>query len=332
MDYQRIIKEIESGELRKVYILHGEESYFIDQIEQAVIKHALDESERDFNQTIVYGRDTDVQTVISYLREFPMMARRRLVVVREAQQLNDAEALTSYLEKASDTSILVFSHKHSKYDARKKLVKEAGKEGIVFLSDKIPDYKISDWIEKYLLQKGYKISPKASMLLSDFLGNDISKIVNELEKLALLVEKGTVINEVHIEENIGISKDYNLFELSNAIGQRDQVKAFTIIDYFRHNPKAGDLVPVITNLYNHFEKLLRIHFSQNKSKEHLASTLKVHPFFAAKLLESARQYPAKKAAANIQLLHEYDLKSKGVGNATFDRIELLKELAYRLMN
>lgn len=330
--HQQIIKDIEGGRFEKIYFLHGEEALFIDMITNAIVQHALQEHERDFNQTIVYGKEADALSLISEARGYPMMAERRLVIVKEAQDFKGMEDLLPYFENPSDQTILVINYKYKTYDTRKKSMKSVAKNGLVFKSEKVKDYKLPDWIKDHVVSQGYNITPKASMLLGEFLGNDLSRIVNEIDKLEILVEKGTTINEIHIEENIGISKDYNVFELINAVGSRNVEKANRIVDYFDHNPKATSIIVVISNLFNHYSRLMRIHFLENKSREAIAAAIKVHPFVAGELLSSAKIYNPKKIAANIGVLHEYDLKSKGVGNTSFTHGQLMKELIFRLMH
>lgn len=330
--HNQIIKDIESGRFEKIYFLHGEEPLFIDMITDAIVKNALEEHERDFNQTIIYGKEADALSLISEAKGYPMMAERRLVVLKEAQDFRGMEDLLPYFENPSDQTILVINHKYKNYDTRKKSMKAVAKNGLVFKSEKVKEYKLPDWIKDHVISQGYSITPKASMLLAEFLGNDLSRIVNEIEKLEILVEKGTTINEIHIEENIGISKDYNVFELINAVGSRNIEKANRIVDYFDHNPKATSIIMVISNLFNHYSRLMRIHFLENKSREAIASAIKVHPFVAGELLSSAKIYNPKKIAANIAILHEYDLKSKGVGNTSFTHGQLMKELIFRLMH
>lgn len=330
--HQQIIKDIEGGRFEKIYFLHGEEALFIDMITNAIVQHALQEHERDFNQTIVYGKEADALSLISEARGYPMMAERRLVIVKEAQDFKGMEDLLPYFENPSDQTILVINYKYKTYDTRKKSMKSVAKNGLVFKSEKVKDYKLPDWIKDHVVSQGYNITPKASMLLGEFLGNDLSRIVNEIDKLEILVEKGTTINEIHIEENIGISKDYNVFELINAVGSRNVEKANRIVDYFDHNPKATSIIVVISNLFNHYSRLMRIHFLENKSREAIAAAIKVHPFVAGELLSSAKIYNPKKIAANIAVLHEYDLKSKGVGNTSFTHGQLMKELIFRLMH
>ena len=332
MNHLSIIKDIEAKKFEKIYFLHGEEAYYIDAITDAIIENALEEHERDFNQFITYGKDADALSIMSQAKEYPMMAQRKLIVIKEAQDFKGMEDLTPYFEAPSEQTVFVVNYKYKKFDSRKKSIKAAQKNGLLFNSEKVPEYKLVDWINGFVKTKGYSITPKATMLLAEFLGNDLSRIANELEKLEILLEKGTNINEIHIEENIGISKDYNIFELANAIGTRDVLKANVIVDYFDHNPKATSLVPVVSNLFNLFARVMKIHFLGNQSREALATAIGVHPFVAGQLINTAKIYNAKKVAANIAILHEYDLKSKGIGNSSFTEGQLMKELIYRLMH
>lgn len=332
MDHKLIIKNIKQKQFEKIYFLHGEEPFFIDAITDAIVENAMDDSERDFNQNILYGKECDAGSLIADAKSYPMMGERRLVVVKEAQEFKEIELLESYFANPVETTIFVLCYKHKKFDTRKKLIKTAASNGLVFLSEKVRDYKLVDWISNYAKDVGYQISPKASMLLAEFLGTDLSRISNELEKLSILVEKGTIINEVHIEENIGISKDYNFFELSNAFAERDYLKASKIVNYFEKNPKMGPLIPVISNLFSYHTKLMRVHFSKDKSPASLASTLGVAPFLVSQYVQAARIYNPKKLAENITILQEYDLKCKGIENASASDGELMKEMVYRLMN
>lgn len=332
MDHKSIIQEIKNKHFKPIYLLHGEEPYYIDLISRAIIANALEEHERDFNQSVFYGSDSEVLSIISEAKGYPMMAERRLVVIREAQDLKDFEILEKYCAKPELSTVLVIMYKGKKFDSRKKIFKEISKNGLVFSSDKLKDYQLVDWINNYLKTTDFSITPKATSLLADYLGNDLSKIINELDKLALLLQKGTTINEVHIDENIGISKDYNVFELTNAIAVRDVNKAFTIVNYFEHNPKAGELVVIIPSIFNFFFKLMRIHFSNNKSTDALIQLLKIHPFAVKELVNASKLYPPKMISRNISYLHEYDLKSKGLNNDSFSKADLMKELIYKIMH
>jgi DNA polymerase-3 subunit delta len=332
MAHRSIIKDIENKKFEKIYFLHGEEGYFIDEITKALVKNVLEEHERDFNQAVMYGKDSEVLNVVSECKGYPMMAERKLVILKEAQDLKDFDLLESYFENPSDRTVFVINYKHKTFDTRKKIAKTATKSGIMFKSEKVKDYQLAEWITNYVKSVGYSITSKASILLSEFLGSDISRITNELDKLFLLLEKGTAINDIHIEENIGISKDYNPFELINAISVRDVTKAFNIANYFDHNPKAGDMMVVIPSAFNFFSKLMRIHFLPNKTKEAVAASLKVHPFVAQQHIGATKIFNPKKIAVNIAILHEYDLKVKGIGNSSFSQGDLMREMIYRLLH
>ena len=332
MDHKLLLKEIRNKKFEKIYFLHGEEPYFIDVLTKAIQDNALEESERDFNQSILYGKDAEVLSLISELKSYPMMAERRLVILKEAQYFKAIEQLESYLENPANSTIFVICYKYKTFDARKKTLKNALKNGVVFKSEKVKEYQLAEWIQQYIKTTGYELTSKACMLLIESLGNDLGRIVKELEKLAVLIEKGTIINENHIEENIGISKDYNVFELTNAVANKDNLKALKIVDYFDHNPKAADLVFVISNLFKFFSQIMRIHFLPNKSREVVAQALGVHPFVAGELTNAKNKYDPRKIAANIALIHEYDLKSKGVGNTSATQGELMREMVYQLIH
>ena len=332
MDHKLLLKEIRNKKFEKIYFLHGEEPYFIDVLTKAIQDNALEESERDFNQSILYGKDAEVLSLISELKSYPMMAERRLVILKEAQYFKAIEQLESYLENPANSTIFVICYKYKTFDARKKTLKNALKNGVVFKSEKVKEYQLAEWIQQYIKTTGYELTSKACMLLIESLGNDLGRIVKELEKLAVLIEKGTIINENHIEENIGISKDYNVFELTNAVANKDNFKALKIVDYFEHNPKAADLVFVISNLFKFFSQIMRIHFLPNKSREAVAQALGVHPFVAGELTNAKNKYDPRKIAANIALIHEYDLKSKGVGNTSATQGELMREMVYQLIH
>lgn len=332
MDHKLVLKDIAAGKFEKIYFLHGEEAYYIDIITNAIVKHAMDDSERDFNQTILYGKDAEILSLVSEAKSFPMMGNRRLVILKEAQDFKAIDELEKYFEQPVDSTIFVINYKYKTFDSRKKVMKAAAKNGLVFKSDKLRDYQLVDWISKYVKDVGYMITPKAAMLLAEFLGTDLSRITNELDKLELLIEKGTTINDVHIEENIGISKDYNVFELQNAVAARDVPKAFTIVDYFSHNPKAASIQQVIPNMFSFFTRLMTIHFMKVKSREAVAAKLKIHPYIAGELTSATKVYNPKKLAANIAVLHEFDLKSKGIENSSTSEGELMKEMIFRLMH
>jgi len=332
MDHLQIIKQIESKQFEKIYFLHGEEAYYIDAITDAILKHALEDHERDFNQSIHYGKDTETLALISEAKGYPMMAERRVVVLKEAQDFKGMEDLLSYFEAPSDETVFVINYKYKTYDSRKKAMKAAAKNGLVFKSDKVPEYRLTDWISSFVKTKGFGITPKAAMLLAEFLGNDLSKIINELDKLAILVEAGTTINEIHIEENIGISKDFNNFELRKAVGEKHIVKANRIINYFAENPKNNPLVMTISLLNSFFTQVLQYHGLQSKDKMSVAKGLVINPYFVGDYVTAAKNYPMRKVSQIIGLLRDADDKNKGVGAKGMPQADILKELLFKIMH
>lgn len=332
MDYKALLKEIASGKFHPLYVLHGEEPLFIDKVSDAIIEHAISEEERDFNQTVVYGKDVDALTIMSEAKSFPFMGERKLIVVREAQEMKDIYELDKLLESLNPNNIVVLCHKYKKLDGRKEFTKKAPKAGVVFVSDKIRDYQLTDWISNYVREVGYDITPKAAALLGDSIGNELTRIASELDKLSIVLEKGTKISEIHIEENIGISKDYNVFELSNALATRDALKVYQIAHYFDKNPKGHEIQAVIPILYKLFTNFMRVHFAAQKTDSYLASSLGMNPYAAKELLKNAHNYPPKVLAKNMEVLHNYDLKSKGLGSSSATSGELLHEMLFQLLN
>lgn len=328
---REIIKAIDKKEFNPIYLLHGEESYYIDQITAAIQENALAEHERDFNQTIVYGKDVDLLSLLGQLKQYPMMSERQLVILKEAQDIKDWTPLENYLSDPIPSTVFVICYKHKKADTRKKYVKsiQQGK-GIIFESKKLYENQLDGWVNTFLKEKDFYISPKASTLLIEAIGADLSRLSAELEKLTIVLQKGTTINEIHIEENIGISKDYNPFELANAIAKRDVEKSFKIISYFEKNPKAAHITMLIPNIYNLFERLMKAHFMKIRDANQLQSALKVNFYVAKEMMQAMQIYKPKKIAANISLLHDYDLKSKGMNRGSASDADLLRELVYQL--
>jgi DNA polymerase-3 subunit delta len=331
MDASLIIKELQAKKFAPLYFLHGDEPYYIDLITDALVSNCLEEHERDFNQTILYGKDADLLALQSELKAYPMMAERRLVILKEAQDFKHLEALEAYSEAPSPTTVFLVCYKHKTFDARKKLLKNFAKNGQIFKSEKVRDYQLPDWIAKYVRSQGMQINGKATMLLAEFLGADLGRIANEIEKLRIVLGTNASITEQHIEQHIGISKDYNVFELVNAVAQKQTDKAFKIVQYFEYNPKAGELLAIIPAFFKLFSQLMRVHFTPNKTREGIASSLGVHPFVAGELIANRQYYDPKKIAAIIALLHEYDLKAKGVGNSQQTDGELLKEMVFQIL-
>lgn len=324
---KEIVAEINKGNPKPIYFLMGEEPYYIDRISQYIAENVLTDDEKGFNQMVLYGKDTTVDEVVANAKRFPMMAEYQVVIVKEAQHLSRTiENLSSYAENPQPTTILVLCYKYKKLDKRKKLYKTVKKTGELFESKKLYDNQVADWIRRTLANKKYKISPKSCVMLVEFLGTDLSKISNELDKLTLIVPPSTEITPDLIEEHIGISKDFNNFELKKAIGERNVKKASRIIDYFAQNPKDNPFVVTITLLNTFFTQLLQYHGLSDHSPGNVAKVLGVNPYFVNEYVVAARNYPMKRVSGIISNLRVLDLKSKGVGASNMAQADLLKEL------
>lgn len=323
----RITKDIKAGNLKPIYFLMGEEPYYIDKLTEFIEQNVLQEHERDFNQTILYGRDVSIEDIISNAKRFPMMAEHQVVIVKEAQDLSRTiEKLESYAENPQPSTILVFAYKYKTLDKRKKITKLLSKNGVIFESKKLYENQVGDWIKRVLSGKGYGIEPKAAIMLVEYLGTDLSKISNELDKLKIVLPKGHMITPKDIEVNIGISKDYNNFELRKAIGEKNQLKAYKIIEYFAQNPKDNPIVVTTSLVFSFFSQLMLYHGSKDKSPGNLAKVLKVNPYFVKDYDIAYRNYPMKKVSAIIETLRDIDVKSKGVGANAISQSDLLKEM------
>jgi DNA polymerase III subunit delta len=330
--FDNILTGLKNHIYHPVYLFFGEEPYFIDILSDYIEQNVLSDIEKEFNQTIVYGKDIDVPTLISYARRFPMMANYQVLIVKEAQDLEKIEILIPYLENPLSSTILVLCYKYEKIDKRKSLYKAFEKHGVVFESARIYDDRIPDWIQGYLRKREYPITPKAAELLTEFLGADLGKIVNEIQKLLINIPPGTTINEDYVEKNIGISKDFNVFELQKALGRKDVFKANQIILHFAANPRENPLVKVLPILYSFFSRLLTYHYLPDKSRNAAASALSVNPFFISDYQQAARNYPVSKVVSVISHLHEYDLRAKGVDNNSATDGELMKELIFKILH
>ncbi len=328
MSYQKLIKDAQSQQFKPVYVLHGEEPFFIDKISEAIIANALTEAERSFNQTILYGKETEFKTVVDNARQFPMMAQRRLVVLKEAQEMRTLSNLESYVSNPSPQTVLLIAHKHKKLDMRTKFAKSLGAHAEVFESKKLYDNQVPQWIGSYVQSQNRSIDPQASMLLAEYLGSDLSRITTELDKLQLHVESGGVIDSKIIQEYVGISKDYNVFELQKALGDRDSVKAFRIIKYFDENPKSNPLVLVLGNLYSYFTKLLLFKENSGKRDQEILSAMGMSPRAFGFLKEyriAAANYSFPQLQNVIRLLAEADRKSKGISGRNLSTKAVLQE-------
>lgn len=328
----RIVQAIKKGEVKPIYFLMGEEPYYIDKIADYIEESILTEEEKGFNQMVLYGRDTSIEDIVSHARRYPMMAERQVLIVKEAQDLSRTiEKLESYAENPQPTTTIVFCYKYKKIDKRKKLYKAVAKTGVMFEGKRLYENQVADWIQKTLNSRDYQIAPKAAQMLVEFLGIDLSKIDNELQKLQLIMPKGAMITPEIIEENIGISKDFNNFELRKAIGLKDELKAHQIINYFSQNPKDNPMVVTVSLLYGYFSQILQYHGLTDQSQTNVAKTLKVSPYFVKDYIAAARNYSMKKASYAIEYLRDADVKGKGVGSSNVPPGDLLKELLVKIM-
>ena len=345
--FEELLRDLRNKIYSPVYLLTGDEPYFIDRISETIEKNVLDENEKEFNQTILYGRDCDPLQLVSTVKRYPMMANYQVVIVREAQEMkaltgkakedaaddgkDEKNPLVNYFLNPLPSTLLVLCMKYKSPDKRTRLYKAIDKNGTIMVSKKLYDNKLAAWIQKFLESKNYKIQPQAAQLMADHLGNDLSRIANECEKLLISVKDGEVITTSHVATNIGISKDFNIFELQAALGTKDVLKANRIVNYFRANPKANPFVVTIAILFSYFSKILLYHTLQDKTAPGVAAALKISPGFADDYRRAASVYSFEKASDVISMLREYDLRSKGVNNAASEG-DLLREMIYRIIH
>ena len=332
-EVKQLVNDIKSGTIKPIYFLMGEEPYYIDKISDFIEQNVLMEEEKGFNQMVLYGRDVTIDDIVGNAKRYPMMAERQVLIIKEAQDLSRTiENLVDYALNPQPTTLLVVNYKYKKIDKRKALYKALKKIGVVYESKKLYENQVGEWIRRVLSPKDYSITPKASQMLVEFLGTDLSKINNELEKLQIILPKGSQITPELIEENIGISKDFNNFELRKAVGNKNVVKAHQIANYFADNPKDNPMVVTVALLFNFFSQLLHYHGLNDKSSRSVAAALRINPYFVNEYITAARNYPMKKVSKVISTLREFDVKSKGVGANAVPQGDLLKELLVRIMS
>ncbi len=338
VQYADIIKEIQQGKFAPVYFLQGEESFFIDSIINHIEATALDDDQKNFNQIVLYGKDTNLTEIIGTSRRYPMMGERQIVIVREAQELKgwakeDMQILVAnYLENPLSSTILVFGYKHKSMDKRTKIGKLLEKHTVFLNARKLYDNEVFDWIQRHCSGKGISIDRGAIMMLSENIGNNLQHLANEVDKLLLNVEQGQPVTDLMVQKYVGISKEYNIFELQKALGIRNQVKAFKIVNYFASSPSNNPLVLVIYSLFSYFSKLMIIHHSDDKNEKALAGQIGASPYFIKEYLMASRNYPLPKVIENIHHLHEADIQSKGIGHAPKKDGSVLTELVQKLIN
>ncbi len=332
MTFEEIISNLQKKIYHPIYFLMGEESYFIDKISDYIADNVLTEAEKGFNQTVLYGKDLEPETIINNARRFPMMANYQVIIVREAQNIRKIEDLETYVKNPLNSTVLVINYKYKTLDKRKTFTKLLDQKGVLFESKKIYDNQLPAWISSYLKGQNYTISPQASAMMAEYLGTDLSKVANELDKLVISLPAGSQITPDQIEKNIGISKEFNVFELQNALGQRDLLKANRIINYFGSNNSGNTPPQVISSLFTYFTKILNYHFLEDKSQNNAASVLGVHPFFVKDYIQAAKNYNIKKLVEIVAILREYDMKAKGFGNVSTSPADLQKEMIYRILH
>lgn len=333
MTFEALSKELKAGKYKPVYLLHGNEPYYIDLITDHFEHKVLDEAERSFNMTILYGKDVDYKSVVDQARRYPMMAEHQVVILKEAQSMKQLTDLEAYIKNPLDTTIFVIAYKHGKLDGRTKFAKTLQKTAVVFESKRPYDNQMPAWIATFMQKKGYKINPAESSLIAEYLGNDLSKVANELSKLVINLPKGETINKDHIQEHIGISKDYNIFELQNALGTRNKVSTYKIIQYFQANPRNNPLVMVVATLFSYFNKIYLMQFLRNAPDREVQKTLGLSTsYFVKDYRTAAKNYNRLQTERILHLLRQYDLKSKGVDRGSFTDQSLMQEMIYQILS
>ncbi|MCC7232408.1 MAG: DNA polymerase III subunit delta [Bacteroidia bacterium] len=354
MTYEQIISDLKKKIYAPVYFLQGEEPYYIDLIADYIEENMLDAGEKEFNQSILYGKELDVPTLISYAKRYPMMSNYQVVIVKEAQSMKDlfgkggdsdvekgkskagikspSDLFLEYIRQPMKSTLLVLCYKYKTVDKRTRLGKLLEKETVYFTSPKKYDRDIPKWIQEYVLSRGFRIGPKAVSLLAEYLGNELGKIANETGKLLLNLKPGDEITAPMVEENIGISKDYNIFELFSALSRKNILKANQIVNYFERNPKNNPIQVTIPSLFSFFVKVLTYHRSEKRDKQVLAGKLGVNPYFLSDYESAARTYSQQHCIRNIRYIRDYDLRSKGILPSSMEDGQIIRELVYKILH
>ncbi|MDD2380547.1 MAG: DNA polymerase III subunit delta [Mariniphaga sp.] len=333
MDFEIILQNLKKKVYHPIYLLQGEEPFFIDEVSNFIEKNVLTETEKSFNQTIFYGKDTDPQTIAEAALRYPMMTDRQVIIVKEAQSIKNIENLAFYAAKPMPSTLLVLNYKYKNLDSRTKLYKSIKEKGVILTTKKMYENQVPAWIDKYLKQHGYSIKPQASQILTDSLGANLSKIANELNKLMIAVKANQQITPEHIEKNIGFSKEFNLFELQDALGTKNIYKVNLIINYLGANPQQNPIQVTIAVLFGFFSKIFAYHFLPDKSEKGAISTIGGHPFYIRKIIAAAKKYNPTKLYEIMGILREYDLKSKGMNVSPLtEPAELQKEMIYKILH
>jgi DNA polymerase III subunit delta len=336
--FNEIWAALQKGHYDPVYILHGEEPYFIDKISDYIEANALSEADKGFNQVVMYGKDATVQTVMANARRFPMMSDRQVVIIKEAQEIADLKKeeaeklLIDYIKNPLPSTILVFCHKHKTLDGRKAFGKVAAEYATVLLSEKIREYKVGEWVSEYVRSKGHSIGMKATQMLADYIGADLSRLANEIDKMLINFQGKVEVNEAMIQQYVGISKDYNVFELQKALGERNLSKAMDIVKYFEANPKKNPPIPTVALIFSFFSKLVVVHGTRDKSEKGIAAALKLNPYFVKDYLLAARNYSLAHLEQIIHNIKVADLQLKGVEVNGAGPDAVVRDLVLKIMH
>jgi len=330
MAVEKIIADWKKGEFKPVYWLEGDEEYFIDKAINYAEHHILNESEASFNLSVFYGRDTSWTDVINACRRYPMFAERQVVLLKEAQQMRDVEKLEGYIENPLGSTVFIVAYKEKKVDGRSKLAKLLKQKAVLITTKKIYDSQLPEWTQELLRSKQLSISPKGLALLVDHIGNDLTRIENEIEKISINLGKRKTITEEDIEEFVGVSKDFNVFELQSALARKDLAKSIRIIQYFESNPKAAPIQLILPSLYGFFSKVFMVFGAGTQDEKAIAMAIGVNPFFVKDYLQAAKVYDYQGIERILLLLHQYNLKSIGINNAGTEDGSLLKEMVCKM--
>ena len=334
----QVLKELKSGSYAPVYFLQGEEAFYIDQITDYIEKNCLQEAEKGFNQTVLYGKDVNMGQVITNARRFPMMSERQVVIVKEAKDIQDLnkeegqKLLLDYLDNPVPSTVLVFAHKHKKLDGRKPLSKTVGKKAVLVTTQKVKDWDLPKWIESHIASKGLSIDYQSTQMLAEHVGNNLERLDNEISKIEINLDNDKRITQELIQKYVGINKDYNVFELQKALSTRDVLKATRIVNYFGANIRQHPIIPMLALLYGYCTKLLILHAAKDKSDSGLSRALGVPPFVLKEYKIAAGHYGLTKVMQQISYLKEADLKCKGVGSGSQSEKDILRELIFKMMH
>jgi DNA polymerase III subunit delta len=332
MSVEKILNDWKRLKFKPVYWLEGEEEFYIDQLVNYAERHILTEAETGFNLTVFYGKDADWAAVINACRRYPMFAERQVVLLKEAQQMRDIDRLEAYIDKPLSSTIFVVAYKEKKVDGRSKLAKMLKEKAEIFSTKKMYDNQLAEWTNELVRSKGYGITQKALLLLVDHIGNDLSRINNEIEKLLVNLAGRNNITDDDIERYVGVSKEYNVYELQDAFAKKDRVKAIRIIQYFESNPKAAPIQLILPSIYNFFSKTYMIFGQTGGDEKSTAAALGVPPYFVKDYIAAARNYNYEGIEEGLLLLHAYNLKSIGIGSLGAGDASLLKELVVKMMS